>query len=81
MIDSTDPAEQWTITEAAEHLRARSTNTARRFLARAGVHAIARQPGRGGQNLYDAQAVRDAHANRPGQGARTDLDTSEGDQQ
>ncbi|MEU0940282.1 hypothetical protein [Embleya sp. NPDC005971] len=81
MIDSTDPAETWTITQAAEHLGARSTNTARRFLARAGIHATGRQPGRSGENLYDAQAVRDAQAARPGRGARTDLHAPATDQE
>lgn len=65
--------ETWTITEAAAYLRAASTGSARRTLSRWGVTAVGRQPGRGGESLYDADQVRAAKAARPGRGARTDL--------
>jgi hypothetical protein len=67
----------WTIADIAEHLGASSTGSARRTLSRWGVTAVARQPGRGGQNLFDPQQVRDAQAERPGRGKRTDLKTAE----
>ncbi|OPC84259.1 hypothetical protein B4N89_27985 [Embleya scabrispora] len=71
-----EPTETWTLAQAAAHIRAGNPDSARVTLRRWGVKPVGRQPGRGGQNLYNAQAVRDAKANRPGQGARTDLHTT-----
>jgi hypothetical protein len=70
---TTEEPERWTIAEVADYLGAKSTGSARRTLSRWRVKAVARQPGRDGQNLYDPQEVRDARAARPGQGKRTDL--------
>lgn len=63
----------WTIDQVTAYLGAASTGSARRTLSRWGVQAVARQPGRGGQSLYDPVEVRRAHAARPGRGTRTDL--------
>lgn len=49
--------ELWTIDEAAAHLGIQS-NSADTELRRQKVSAVARQPGRGGKNLYAAAAVR-----------------------
>jgi len=65
----------WTIADVAEFLEASSTGSARKTLSRWGVSAVARQPGRAGASLYDPEQVRAAHAERPGQGARTDRAT------
>lgn len=64
----------WTIDEVAEYLGATSTGSARRTLSRWGVKAVNYTPRLNGriQAHYSAQAVRDAHADRPGQGKRTD---------
>lgn len=65
-----------TITEAARtiypgrEVTPTLINTARRFLARHDVKPLHRTAGRGGQNVYDAQQVRDAIANRPGRANR-----------
>lgn len=71
----TEP-ERWTIAEVTAYLGAASTGSARRTLSRWGVTAVARQPGRGGQSLYDPEEVRQAQAARPGRGARTDRRTA-----
>jgi hypothetical protein len=63
----------WTIAQVSDYLGAASTGSARKTLHRWGVHAVARQPGRAGVSLYDAEQVCAAHAARPGRGARTDL--------
>lgn len=62
----------WTITQVAQHLGV-NVKSADKQLRRWGIAAVARQPGRGGSNLYDSGAVVAAHAGRPGRGARTDL--------
>ncbi|WP_458089539.1 hypothetical protein [Streptomyces malaysiensis] len=64
----------WTIDDVAEYLGATSTGSARRTLSRWGVKAVDYAPGPNGriQAHYNTQAVRDAHADRPGQGKRTD---------
>ncbi len=64
--------EQWTIAEVAAYLGV-SQKSADKQLRRWQIAAVARQPGRGGMNLYDAEAVQTAKRRRPGQGARTDL--------
>ncbi len=70
------PTETWTTTQVAaflgysgKYLRA-STH---KQLARWGIEAVARQAGRKGENLWPADQVRGAHAQRTGQGRRTDL--------
>lgn len=56
-----------TLTEAAELLGFENPRSARRALDRAEVKAVARMPGKGGENVYlraDVEAVE-----RPGRGA------------
>lgn len=67
--------ELWTTTQAAEHCGVKaSTFRDYRSKSQLGVPApVGSQPGRGGQDLYDADEIRAWHANRPGRGARTDL--------
>lgn len=67
--------ELWTIEKVAEYIGASSTGSARRYLSRWGVAAHDYQPSANGrpQARYRADAVRAAHQQRPGQGARTDL--------
>lgn len=74
-VERDDPAEQWTVTQVAEHTGASNDKYADLLLRRWGIKATGRQPGRGGKNLYAAVEVMYAHAIRPGQGARTDLST------
>lgn len=62
-----------TSTQAAEVLGVANGDVARYTLARWGVKPVARQIGRGGENLYLLTEVRRALAARPGRGARTDL--------
>lgn len=67
--------ELWTIDEVAAFLGYSgdaATGSARKTMSLLGVTAVARQPGRGGKSLYDADRVRAAQAARPGRGARTD---------
>lgn len=59
--------------QAAELLDVADANIARTQLARWGITPLHRATGRGGQNIYDAAQVRQAIANRPGRGRRTDL--------
>lgn len=66
-------AELWTTTHAAEFLGLASPDAARVQLRRWGIQAVSRQPGAGGENLFDAGEVRKAKENRAGRGARTDL--------
>lgn len=65
--------EQWTTTEVAEYLGATSVRSVSKTLHRMGIRPIGRQPGRSGENLYDADEVRAQKAAMPGRGARTDL--------
>lgn len=65
--------ETWGLDQAIAHIGASSPNSARKALARWGVQAVGREPGRGGQSLYSKTDVVYAYAVRPGQGARTDL--------
>lgn len=69
------PRELWTTTQAAEHcgVKPKTFNDYRQRLG--APDPVDRQPGRSGQDLYDAAAVRAWHASRPGRGARTDLQT------
>lgn len=77
--------DRWTAEVAGANCKTkRSPNgvsgaTYRRYVLLSGApDAVSREPGRKGQNLYDPDAVRAWHAQRPGQGYRTDLkETSE----
>ena len=62
--------ELWTTAEAAEYLGASSAGSGRKTLSRLGVVPLSREPGRGGQNLYQAAEVRAAKARMPGRGKR-----------
>ncbi len=63
----------WTTRQCAEYCGV-SASTYRDYVKRLGAPGpVAREPGRQGQNLHDAEAVRQWHANRAGQGRRTDL--------
>lgn len=65
--------ELWTTTQAAEHCGVKPKTYAY-YRDRLGAPGpVDRQPGRDGQDLHDAAAVRKWQANRTGQGARTDL--------
>ncbi|MGW0014738.1 hypothetical protein ACWDVX_33925 [Streptomyces tendae] len=66
--------ELWTIEDVAAHLGIKPSS-ARGALSRMGVRAHSFRPhpdSNRAQALYDPQQVREAHAHRPGQGARTD---------
>jgi hypothetical protein len=66
--------ELWTIEEVAAHLGVKPSS-ARGALSRMGVRAHSFRPhpdSNRAQALYQAERVRAAHADRPGQGARTD---------
>jgi hypothetical protein len=65
-----------TTSEAARMLGLANAHGARRALHRLDVHPVARQPGRSGESLYDADEIRTAMAKRLGRGARTDLKRS-----
>jgi len=58
-------SEQLTTTQAAELAGVKPTGV-HRLLHRVGVRPVGREPGRGGQNLYDAAQVRAAVQARPG---------------
>lgn len=66
----TEP-ELWTTAQAAGYLGASSAGSGRKTLSRLGVTPISREPGRGGQNLYDAAKVRAAKARMPGRGKQS----------
>lgn len=74
-VERSDPHEEWTLEEAARRIGASSTGSARKMLSRWEVKAVRREPGRGGQSVYNALEVLVARATRPGQGARTDLES------
>lgn len=71
-----DP-ELWTIDQAADYLGVKPSS-ARGTLSRWGVAAVEHRQVPGGRvrAYYDAQTVREAYANRPGRGARTDRKTA-----
>ena len=69
----TDEDELWTTSEVTEWLGTTSGRSTTHMLHHWGVRPVARQPGKGGQNLYKAADVRAAKAARPGRGTRTDL--------
>jgi len=58
-------SEQLTTTQAAE-LAGVKPSGVHRLLARAEIRPVGREPGRAGQNLYDAAQVRAAVQARPG---------------
>jgi hypothetical protein len=66
----TEP-ELWTTAEAAAYLGATTAGSGRKTLSRLGVVPVSREPGRAGQNLYDASKVRAAKARMPGRGKRS----------
>lgn len=66
-------SQQWTTTEVQEYLGASSVRSVSKTLSRLGVRPVARQPGRSGENLYDAAQIRAAKASMPGRGVRSDL--------
>lgn len=68
--------ELWTIDEVAAHIGASSAKSASKTLSRWGVRAYDYQPSAKGrpQARFEAEKVRSAHRERPGRGARTDLD-------
>ncbi|ONK09419.1 hypothetical protein STBA_01190 [Streptomyces sp. MP131-18] len=67
--------ELWLIGRVMEHLDVRTRSGARTFLRRAGIQTVDYVTGPTGrpEARYQADAVRDAAAMRPGRGARTDL--------
>lgn len=65
-------AEQWTTRQVAAYLGIKP-DTYPRYRKQGAPGPIGREPGRSGQNLYDADAVRVWDAHRPGRGIRTDL--------
>lgn len=73
MPDTTEP-ELWTIHDVAAHLGVRP-KSASGTLTRWGVRAVRYERGPTGrpEARFDPDEVRAAAANRPGQGARTDL--------
>lgn len=79
MSESTD-RELWRIGQVVDHLGVSSRSGAATFLRRAGIKAAGYVTGPGGraEAEYDAVAVRDAAARRPGRGRRTDLDDRRG---
>jgi hypothetical protein len=74
--------ELWTTNQVAEHLGVRpgTFRDYRQRLDPPPPAPVSSQPGRGGQDLYDAAAVREWHANRKGRGHRSDLDATGGTQ-
>jgi hypothetical protein len=68
-----DAPELWTTAQAAAYLGASSTGSGRKTLSRLGITPVSREPGRGGQNLYDAGRVRAVKAEMPGRGRRVPL--------
>lgn len=73
------PTEDWFVADAAEHMGIAAAST-RKALARLGVRPYRHEPAPHGgfRSLYAAAAVRAAHAQRRGQGYRTDLQKSAG---
>jgi len=76
-------SEEWTTEQVADFLHLGTGSTpevrrasTRRQLSRWGIEATGRKPGRTGENLYPAAAVRAAHANRPRAGRRNDTEES-----
>ncbi|MGW3072383.1 hypothetical protein [Kitasatospora sp. NPDC001132] len=76
IVERWDPDAEWTIEDVTDRIGASSTGSARKTLSRWGVEATSRQPGRAGQSVFHAGDVIAAMNNRPGRGARTDLQGS-----
>lgn len=75
VMDHAIPAELWFIDKVADYLGV-GESTARGQLSRWGIKAVDYQPhpiSRRAAARFDAEAVRAAHRNRAGQGARTDI--------
>lgn len=71
VADSPDKAtEVWTTDQVAKHCGIDSTSV-RKTMSRWGVAVHDREPGKGGQNRYLADAVRAAKQKAPGKGNRT----------
>jgi predicted transcriptional regulator of viral defense system len=69
----------WTIEDVAAHFGVKPSS-ARGALSRMGVRAHSYRPhpvSHRAQALYDPEKVKAAHADRPGKGARTDLNDTE----
>jgi predicted transcriptional regulator of viral defense system len=69
----------WTIEDVAAHLDVKPSS-ARGALSRMGVRAHSYRPhpvSHRAQALYDPEQVKAANADRPGKGARTDLNDTE----
>lgn len=66
-------AERWTTKQVAAYLGIEPDTYPRYREEQGAPGPVGREPGRSGQNVYDADEVRAWHANRPGRGARTDL--------
>ena len=68
--------ELWSAAQVADHLGLASTGSARRTLSRWEIQAVSYERGAGGrpEARYDADQVRAAAEQRPGRGARTDLE-------
>jgi len=68
-----EDVELWTTTQAGTYCGV-TAKTYRGYVSSLGApSAVAREPGRGGENLHVAADVRTWHARRGGQGRRTDL--------
>ncbi|WP_329368661.1 hypothetical protein OG896_24375 [Streptomyces sp. NBC_00669] len=75
VADDEEP-ELWSAADVADHLGIDTAAGARSTLSRWGVKAARHEPGPSGrvEARYDADEVREAAANAPGRGRRTDLD-------
>jgi hypothetical protein len=62
----------WNRSKVAAYLGI-AESSADKQLRRWSIAPVGREPGRTGQNLYPAAAVRAAHRARPGQGHRSDI--------
>lgn len=69
------PPELWSAAQVADHLGIKTAAGARSTLSRWGIKAVGHEPGPSGrvEARYAAAAVREAAAQRPGRGRRTDL--------
>lgn len=57
--------ELWTTTQAGVYLGASSAGSARKILSRLRIAAVGREPGRAGENLYDARQIQAARGAPP----------------
>lgn len=70
MSPTENAAELWTTEQVAEHFGIDPTSV-RKTMSRRGVEVYDREPGKGGQNRYLAEPVREAKKQAPGKGNRT----------